>query len=271
MGRLDGKIAFITGAGRGQGRSHAVHFAREGADVILVDICEDISGVDSPMSSDEDLAETVRQVEALDRRVVWAKADVRDLDRLREVVDSGVAELGGLDILVANAGVGTMQAWDDVTPEVWDATVDVCLKGTWHACAVSAPHLIERGGGVMILTSSSAGILGAPFLVPYTAAKHGVVGLMKALANELGIHNIRVNAVLPAAVDTPMRDVFTREATQALVASRPDVLGIFSNAMPEPETLEAVDISNAMLFLASDEGRYVTGLQMTVDLGNVVH
>jgi SDR family mycofactocin-dependent oxidoreductase len=267
MGRLEGKVAFVTGAGRGQGRSHAIRMAQEGADVIIVDICEDIPSSASHLSTEADLAETAAAVEALDRRVVAAKADVRDLGRLREIVDDGVAQLGGLDVVVANAGINRMRHWHQVTPQMWDDIVGTNLTGVWHTCAVSAPHLVQRGGGSMILTSSTAGIKGLPFLIPYAAAKHGVVGIMKALANELGIHHIRVNTIHPTGVDTPMVHVMATDGTMDLLAERPDLVGLMQNTLPVV-MLQPGDISNAVVFLASDEGRYITGLQLKVDAGN---
>jgi SDR family mycofactocin-dependent oxidoreductase len=269
MGRLQGKVAFVTGAGRGQGRSHALRLAQEGADLIIVDICEDVPAIPGALATEDDLTETARAIEALDRRVVAAKADVRDLERLREVVDDGVALLGGLDVVVANAGVCTMQPWDAVTPDIWHATIDVNLAGVWHTCAATAPHLIERGGGAMILTSSTSGIIGTPFLLPYTAAKHGVVGIMKVLANELGIHHIRVNTVHPGSVDTAMLANVSGQVAP-LLEQRPDLMSMFTSALPV-EKFGAQEISNAVAFLASDEGRYVTGLEMVVDAGFVGH
>jgi SDR family mycofactocin-dependent oxidoreductase len=268
MARLDGKVAFITGAARGQGRSHAVRLAQEGADVILIDICEDIHEVRSSQATEEDLAETVRRVEALGRRVVASKADVRDLERVRAVVDDGVAQLGGLDIVAGNAGAATFpQFWDQVTPQTWQTTLDVDLTGVWHTCIVSIPHLIERGGGAIILTSSVAGVKGVPFSPAYDAAKHGVVGIMRALANELGIRRIRVNCVLPGGVDTPMLDEgYNSPGSQEMIKSRPDLEALLMPTMPVP-LMDPVDISNGVLYLASDEGRYVTGICLPIDCG----
>jgi SDR family mycofactocin-dependent oxidoreductase len=267
MGRVDGKVAFITGAGRGQGRSHAVRLAEEGADIIAVDICDDIDVALGPMSSEDDLAETARLVEATGQRVVTANADVRNIARLKDVVDDGVSQLGGLDVVVANAGILTMQPWDEVTPEIWQVVIDVNLTGVWKTCAVTAPHLVARGGGSIILTSSSAGIKGQPFLVPYVAAKHGVVGLMKALTNELAEYNVRVNTIHPTGVNTPMGGEEARPLIDRLVTNKPNLGPIYMNALPV-QMIDPIDISNGVLFLASDEARYVTGLQMTVDAGN---
>ncbi len=267
MGRVEGQVAFVTGAGRGQGRSHAVRLAEEGADIIAVDVCADYETVAYPLATEEDLAATVKAVEALDRRIVATKADVRDLDGLRAALDEGIAQLGRLDIAVANAGICTVQPWDEVTPQVWRDTLDTNLTGVWNTCAAAIPHLITTGGGSIVITSSTAGIKGLPFLQPYVAAKHGVVGIAKSLANELAKHRIRVNTVHPTGVDTPMASGL---GGIAALAEREPLLGpIFMNTYPV-EMVDARDISNAVLFLASDEARYVTGLELAVDAGNTI-
>jgi len=266
-GRVAGKVAFITGAGRGQGRSHAIRLAEEGADIIAVDICADYPTVGYGMATEADLADTVKQVEALDRRIIAKKADVRDSEALAKVVAEGVAEFGKLDIAVANAGICTVQAWDEVTPAVWQDTLDTNLTGVWNTMVAAAPHLIKNGGGSIIATSSTAGIKGLPFLAPYVAAKHGVVGIAKTMANELASHKIRVNTVHPTGVNTPM--VAGLGGLNPLIERDPDLGPIFVNTLPV-EAVEARDISNAVLFLASDEAQYVTGLEFTVDAGNTI-
>jgi SDR family mycofactocin-dependent oxidoreductase len=266
-GRVEGKVAFITGAGRGQGRSHAVRLAEEGADIIAVDILTDYPTVSYSMSSADDLAETARQVEALDRRIIATKADVRDAAALKAAVDDGVAELGKLDIVCANAGICTVQSWDEVTPQVWQDTLDTNLTGVWNTMVMSVPHLIAAGGGSIICTSSTAGIKGLPFLAPYVAAKHGIVGISRSLANELAQHKIRVNTVHPTGVDTPMGTGLG--GLDPLIGRDPNLGPIFMNTYPV-DLVEARDISNAVLFLASDEARYVTGLEFTVDAGNTI-
>jgi len=273
-GRVAGKVAFITGAARGQGRSHAIRLAEEGADIIAVDICRDYGAADHgaadygavgyPMASEADLVQTVEAVEALDRRIVAARADVRDLAALRAAVDDGVAQLGRLDIVSANAGICTVQSWDEVTPAVWQDTLDTNLTGVWNTMVVSVPHLIAAGGGSIICTSSTAGIKGLPYFAPYVAAKHGVVGIAKSMANELAVHNIRVNTVHPTGVDTPMAQGLVR--LPALIERNPGLGPIFMNALPV-EKLEPRDVSNTVLFLSSDEARYVTGLEFAVDAG----
>jgi SDR family mycofactocin-dependent oxidoreductase len=263
-GRVEGKVAFITGAARGQGRSHAIRLAEEGAEIIAVDICRDYDTVGYPLATEADLAETVKAVEALDRRIVAAQADVRDAAGLKAAIESGVAELGRLDIVCANAGICTVQSWDEVTPQVWQDTLDTNLTGVWNTIVACAPHLIAAGGGSIICTSSTAGIKGLPFLAPYVAAKHGVVGIARTMANELAVHNIRVNTVHPTGVQTPMAAGLG--GLEPLLGRDPNLGPIFINTLPV-ETVEARDISNAVLFLASDEARYVTGLEFTVDAG----
>jgi SDR family mycofactocin-dependent oxidoreductase len=266
-GRVAGKVAFVTGAARGQGRSHALRLAEEGADIIAVDVLEDYPSVPYGMATQADLDETAKQVEALDRRIVAARADVRDAARLKVVVDEGVAQLGRLDIVCANAGICTVQAWDEVTPQVWQDTLDTNLTGVWNTMVVAAPHLIASGGGSIVCTSSTAGIKGLPFLAPYVAAKHGVVGIARTMAHELARHHIRVNTVHPTGVDTPMAAGLG--GLDPLLGRDPNLGPIFMNTYPV-EMVDARDISNAVLFLASDEARYVTGLEFTVDAGNTI-
>jgi len=266
-GRVEGKVAFVTGAGRGQGRSHAIRLAEEGADIIAVDVLEDYATVGYGMASQADLDETVTAVEALDRRIIATKADVRDRDALRTAIDQGVAELGRLDVVVANAGICTVQTWDEVTPEVWQDTLDTNLTGVWNSMVLAVPHLIAAGGGSIIATSSTAGIKGLPYLGPYVAAKHGVVGICRSLANELASHHIRVNTVHPTGVDTPMAAGLG--GLDGLIGRDPNLGPLFMNTYPV-ESVDPRDISHAVLFLASDESRYVTGLEFTVDAGNTI-
>ena len=266
-GRVAGKVAFITGAARGQGRAHAIRLAEEGADIIAIDICRDYDTVGYPLATEADLAETVKAVEALDRRIVASVADVRDAGALKAAVDDGVAQLGRLDIVSANAGICTIQSWDEVTPQAWQDTLDTNLTGVWNTMVVSVPHLIAAGGGSIICTSSTAGIKGLPYLAPYVAAKHGVVGIARTMANELARHSIRVNTVHPTGVDTPMGNGLG--GLEPLINRDPNLGPIYMNTLPV-ETVDARDISNAVLFLASDEARYVTGLEFTVDAGNTI-
>jgi SDR family mycofactocin-dependent oxidoreductase len=266
-GRVAGKVAFVTGAGRGQGRSHAIRLAEEGADIIAVDILSNYDSVGYGMSTEADLADTVKAVEALDRRIIASQADVRNAQALKAAVDAGVAELGKLDIVVANAGICTVQAWDEVTPAIWQDTLDTNLTGVWNTMVAATPHLIANGGGSIIATSSTAGIKGLPFLAPYVAAKHGVVGIAKTMANELARYKIRVNTVHPTGVNTPMLEGLG--GLDPLITKDPNLGSIFVNTLPV-EVVEPRDISNAVLFLASDEAQYVTGLEFTVDAGNTI-
>ena len=277
-GRLEGKVALITGAARGQGRSHAIRLAQEGADIIAVDLNAEIDSVKRfyAGSSPADMAETVAQVEALDRRIIASTADVRDFGALKAAVDEGVSQLGRVDVVSANAGIFIFgELAQDVSDGDWADVVDINLTGVWHTCKAAIPHLIEGGrGGSIILTSSTAGIKGTPYVAPYTASKHAVVGLMKTLALELAPHSIRVNTVHPTGVNTKM---IQNEATRKLFL--PDVENptqeqaapIFqsTNALPIP-WVEPVDISNAVLFLASDEARYVTGTELKIDAGYTI-
>ncbi|GAA4372889.1 mycofactocin-coupled SDR family oxidoreductase [Agromyces bauzanensis] len=274
MGRLDGKVAFITGAARGQGRSHAIRMAKEGADIIAIDIARKLPTVPYKGATSEDLAETVRQVEALDRRIVASEADVRDYGALKGALDEGVAQLGRLDIVSANAGIFSSAAAEEMTEEAWDEMIDVNLKGVWLTTKAAIPHLRAAGGGSIIITSSTAGIKAFPNFIHYVAAKHGVIGIMRTLALELAPDMIRVNTVHPTSVDT---DMVQNEAMYALfapdleaAARTREVMGErfgAMNALPIP-WVEPVDISNAVLWLASDEARYVTGIMLPVDAGS---
>lgn len=272
MGVLEGKVAFVTGAARGQGRSHAVRLAEEGADIITIDLCAQPETVSVPGSTKEDLEETVRQVEALDRRIVAEVGDIRDLGRMTEVVEKGIAEFGRLDIVLGNAAIWSVGETEPVTPEeryaVWRETVDVNLTGQWVVIEATAPKLIEQGeGGAIVLTSSTAGItgIGGPTRggLGYTASKHGVVGLMRSYANSLAPHSIRVNSVHPTGVRTPM---VVNEVMQQFLESDPAMGQAMANALPV-DMVEPVDISNAILWLVSDDGRYVTGITVPVDAG----
>jgi (+)-trans-carveol dehydrogenase len=276
MGKLEGKVAFITGAARGQGRSHAVRLAQEGADIIAVDLCAQMGSVGYPMATEEDLAETVRQVEALDRRIVASVADVRDSAALKGAVDDGVAQLGRLDIVLANAGIATFAPVEDLTDDMWDEMIAVNLTGVFKTVRAAVPHIKAGGrGGAIVLTSSTAGIKGLANLAHYVAAKHGVVGLVKTMANEFAPDMIRVNSVHPTSVNT---DMIHNEETYGLFrpdkpkseVTREEAGESFKtmNALPI-EWVEPVDISNAILFLVSDDARYVTGVQLPVDAGSV--
>jgi (+)-trans-carveol dehydrogenase len=275
-GRVEGKVAFITGAARGQGRSHAVRLAEEGADIIAVDLCDQVDTVPYPMATPDDLAQTVKEVEALDRRIVATQADVRDLAALRAAVDDGVAQLGRLDIVSANAGIASTDAsTSDLSEQSWADMIDINLTGVWHTTKVAVPHLVAGGrGGSIVLTSSAAGLMAYPGIGHYVSAKHGVVGLMRTLALELAPHMIRVNSLHPTQVDTDMiqnETIWRMFAPDDPHPSRASFAPVSQemNALPIP-WVEARDISNALLFLASDEARYITGVALPVDAGCII-
>jgi SDR family mycofactocin-dependent oxidoreductase len=276
VGRVEGKVAFITGAARGQGRSHAIRLAQEGADIIAVDLCDSVAGITYEAATEEDLAETVKQIEALDRRIVATKADVRDYQALKAAVDDGIAQLGRLDIVSANAGIGSSPYASHELPEpVWQDMIDINLTGVWHTTKAAIPHLIEGGrGGSIVLTSSAAGLKAYQNIAHYVSAKHGVVGLMRTLANELAPHFVRVNSVHPTQVDTPMimnDDCYRLFRPDLENPTREDFepASQAMNALPVP-WVDPVDISNAVLFLASDEARYITGVTLPVDAGCLI-
>lgn len=276
MRRIDKKVVLITGAARGQGRSHAQRFAEEGADIIAVDRCEPIETITAyPFPSEADLAETAGLVEKAGQRCFTRKVDVRDLPGLESAVADGIEELGRLDAVVCNAGIFQLGPALELTEEQWDDIIAVNLTGVWKTVKAAAPAMIRQGeGGSIALISSLAGLKGFPHTAHYASSKHGLMGLMKVLANELAPEYIRVNAVNPNSVDTPM---IQNEATYKLFApdmehpTREDVSDAFAslNALPVP-FVDPVDVSNALVYLISDESRYVTGATMTVDAGAVV-
>ncbi|GAA3718730.1 mycofactocin-coupled SDR family oxidoreductase [Gordonia hankookensis] len=272
MGRVAGRVALVTGAARGIGRAQVLRFAEEGADIIAVDICRSVETTVTPPSTPEDLAEVTVLAEKLGARVVSAVVDVRDGEALRGTVDAAVADLGGLDIVCATAGITSKGAAVELGDDEWDTMLDVNLTGVWQTCKASAPHLIEQGGGAMILTSSIAGLRGLSGVAHYVSAKHGVVGLMRSLAHELAPYGIRVNSVHPTNVDTPMiQNPMVRKAfrpdlenpTREEFAAAAQTM----NMLPVP-WIESVDIANAALFLASDEARYITAVTLPVDAGS---
>ena len=275
MGKLDGKVAFITGAARGQGRNHAVRLAAEGADIIAVDRCAPIDTVGYPMATADDLAETVRQVQALGRRIIATEADVRDSDAMTRAVDDGVTQLGRLDIVLANAGIATFAPAKELTDAAWDTMIDINLSGVFRTIRPTIAHLEKNtGGGAIVIISSTAGLRGMANIAHYAAAKHGLVGLMKVLAIELAPSKIRVNTVHPTNVDTAM---IQNEVTYGLFAPDRDDVGrediaprmAAINALPVP-WVEVDDVTDAVLYLVSDSGRYVTGITLPVDAGMVV-
>ncbi|MCV7290018.1 mycofactocin-coupled SDR family oxidoreductase [Mycolicibacterium wolinskyi] len=268
-GPLTGKVAFITGAARGQGRAEAIRLAADGADIIAVDLCDQIASVPYPMATPDDLAETVKLVEDTGSRIVAGQADVRDEAALATALQAGVDELGRLDIVVANAGIAPMQSGADG----WRDVVDVNLTGVHHTVEVAIPTMVEQGdGGSIVLISSAAGLIGVGGgdrgSLGYTAAKHGVVGLMRAYANFLAPHSIRVNSIHPTGVDTPMiNNEFTRQWLKH-VAEELNAPTDFGNALPV-QVVQVEDIANAVAWLVSDQARYVTGVTLPVDAGIV--
>jgi SDR family mycofactocin-dependent oxidoreductase len=271
-GRVEGKVALVTGAARGQGRSHALRLAQEGADIIAVDLCADVASAPYDGATEADLAETVKQVEELDRRVLSRVADVRDLRALEATVADGLSEFGHLDVVVANAGIGSFAPAWEITVDSWQEMIDINLTGVWKTTRAAIPAMLEQGtGGSIVLTSSIAGLVAFGNLAHYTAAKHGVTGLMRTLAVELAPHRIRCNSVHPTTVDT---DMVNNEPIYSLFlggqrgATRADAEAGFTalNAIPIP-WVDPIDISNAVLYLASEEARYVTGTTHVIDAG----
>jgi SDR family mycofactocin-dependent oxidoreductase len=274
-GRLEGKVAFITGAARGQGRSHAVRFAEEGADIIAFDLCAQMSSVAYPMATPEDLDETVNLVEKTGRRIVAEQGDVRDFERLKTAVANGVAELGRLDFVLANAGILPMVGPQGQDISAFDDAVAVMLNGVYYTIEAALPALLETGdGGAIVITSSVAGLSGMHVKLSqkthggagYLAAKHGVVGVMRGYANMLAEKNIRVNTVHPTGLNSPM---IVNEQVDRLLQEQPEYGAAFENLLPVP-LIEASDVSEAMLYLCGPSGRYITGIMLPVDAGFLV-
>jgi SDR family mycofactocin-dependent oxidoreductase len=272
--RLRGKVALITGAARGQGRSHAVRLAEEGADIVAIDIVAPISTAYYPPAVPADLQLTAKLAEGEGVRVLTAEADVRDQAALDGVAQRALAAFGHIDIVVANAGTAShAPAWE-LSDDQWQNVVDVNLTGVWRTVKACVPAMIARGqGGAVVLTSSLAGLHGYGNIASYVAAKHGVNGLMRTLANELGPHNIRVNSVCPGLINT---DMMMNDATYAMF--RPDVAAptledareVFRTMQLLPlDWLEPRDVSNAIAFLVSDEARAITGVALPVDGGQL--
>lgn len=263
--RLSGKVALITGAARGQGRAHAFKLAQEGADVIVVDVCGPLPEVPYDSATPDDLAETVELVEKTGRRVVSGIVDVRDLDALRTVVDDAVSTLGRLDTIVANAGICIPAPWNETTPAIYEAVISTNITGVWNTVMAGAPHVVEAGGGSIILISSAAGLKAQPFMVPYTTSKFAVRGMAKAFAAELGRHHIRVNSVHPTGVQTPMVKGVGVELAKAM-EDYPRLCGMTINMMPVDIT-QPEDVAETVAFLASDESKYITAHELAPDAG----
>jgi len=265
-GRVAGKVALITGAARGQGRADALRLAEEGADVIVVDVCAPLPSVPYDSATPEDLAETVSLAEKTGRRLISGIVDVRDLDKLRGIVDDAVGHLGRLDVIVANAGICVPKPWDQVTPQIYEDTISTNITGTWNTVMAGAPHLVRAAGGSVILISSAAGLKVQPFMVPYTTSKFAVRGMAKAFAAELGQHNIRVNSVHPTGVNTPMGSGTMQAEIGAAIAGYDRLGAMFINMLPVDGT-EPEDVADTVLFLASDESKFITAHEIAPDAG----
>ncbi|WP_132992551.1 mycofactocin-coupled SDR family oxidoreductase [Gordonia zhaorongruii] len=266
MGKFDGKVAFITGVARGQGRAHAVRLAQEGAAIVGIDLAGPLPGVPYESPTRADLEATASLIEDCGGESMLRQGDVRDLEGLKSLADDAVARWGGLDIVVANAGICIPVTWSEVTPTIFADHMDINVTGTWNTVMASAPHLVTRGGGSIILISSYAGRKMQPFMVPYTASKHAITGMTRAFAAELGVHNIRVNSVHPGAVNSPMgsgdmqgRIAETNEANPRLAVMGTSFLNEFAASTDQ--------IADAVAFLASDEAAFITAEQLSVDGG----
>jgi len=272
VGRVDGKVALVTGAARGQGRSHAVKLAQEGAAVIALDICANVPTAAMDQATPEDLSATVKMVEAEGGRILAVQADVRDLAALRQTVDTGVEEFGRLDIVCANAGIVGFGLSSEIDPEAWRTMLDVNLTGVWNTCTAATPAIVKGGdGGSIIITGSVGSYHSDAGVAHYATAKHGLVGLMRTLAIELAPHWIRVNLVCPTNVNTPMI-MNPRTMNLFVPTSEQPTLDEFEAAAKMMHVLdigwiEPEDVSNGVLFLASDESRYVTGIMLPIDAG----
>lgn len=272
MGELDNTVAVITGAARGQGRSHAVALAEQGADIIAVDICADIDLIPYPLATKSDLDETVQLVQAAGRRVVPVIADVRDLDELEAGVQAGIDDLGEVDIVIANAGVVAIGDTQTRAEPLFDAIVDTNLKGVWHTLLATVPSIIRKGkGGSVVLVSSSQGLIGrggdgSTAMFAYAASKHGVVGLMRSAANAYAPHKIRVNSVHPSGVATPM---ILNDFVINRMLENPNP-AVSQMLLPDVPLVEPQDVTEAVLWLVSPRARFVTGITVPVDAGHVV-
>jgi SDR family mycofactocin-dependent oxidoreductase len=274
VGLLEGKVAFITGGARGQGRAHAIRSAQEGADIVVVDIADQLESVSYAMARKEDLSETVAQVEALDRRALSFTVDVRQQDQVDQAVSKAISAFGGIDILIANAGIWNMAPFWELTDRDWDEMIGTNLTGVWKSAKAVAPHMIERGSGSIVVISSVNGIEPGAGYAHYVAAKHGAIGLMKSMALELAPHGIRCNAISPGAIRTPMTDhqdgwnVFAGH-DKGTVDDMID--GGYHYAALKGQTFLSPDVvADAALFLNSDLAKSITGITLPVESGHLL-
>ena len=280
MGRVEGKVALVTGAARGQGRAHALRLAQEGADIVALDICEPIAGVQYPGATEAELAETVELIERLDRRVLARQGDVRVQDDVDRTVADGLQQFGHIDVMVGNAGVALLAPAWEITEEDWKTQIDINLTGNWRTAKAVIPSMLERGnGGSIMFTTSGVVARAVGHMAHYSAAKHGLVGLCKELAVELGPHRIRVNTIQPTAVNTTMMDnevmwtLFTPGQDDVpMEQRRQGMLDIMSQLnILEVPWVEPEDLAEGVIFLASDESRRVTGSTLVIDAGFAAH
>jgi SDR family mycofactocin-dependent oxidoreductase len=273
MGMLDGKVALITGGARGQGRAHALTCAREGADMVLVDVLDGLATVPYPLASAQDMDETVRAVEALGRRALAVKGDVRYQDQLDAAVAAGILEFGKIDILIANAGVWTMGSFWELTEEQWEEMLAVNLTGVWKSAKAVTPHMISRRSGSIVITASVNALEAGQFTAHYVAAKHGLIGLMRNIALELAPYGIRCNAISPGAIKTPMT---SHQRAWDMFAGHPGgteedmtEAGHHYTMLKGTSWLDPQEIANAALYLNSDLASAVTGVVLPVDAGHL--
>jgi SDR family mycofactocin-dependent oxidoreductase len=262
-GSFEGRVALVTGAARGQGRSHALALAAAGADLVLCDVAAQLQTVPYPLAQETDLEETAAAVRATGRRCLPVVVDVRDVGEMERAASRAAAELGTVDILCSNAGVISFGSSWQLSEQQWNEVVDTNLKGSWSACRAVIPGMLERGRGAIVLTASAAAFHAYGGMAHYVASKHGVVGLMRTLALELAPHGIRVNAVVPGGVRTVMG---TNDAMQGQLALDPEASRALT-ALLDTDVVEPEDVTAAVVWLASDAARYVTGVALPVDAG----
>jgi SDR family mycofactocin-dependent oxidoreductase len=274
MGSLDGKVAFITGGARGMGRSHALTLAKEGADIVITDLAANVDSVPYDLASQDDLERTAADVEALDRRVIAEKADVRDQAQLDAVVARATQELGGIDICIANAGIWSLAPYWEMDEHKWQDMIDINLSGVWRTAKAVTPGMIERGGGAIVMISSVNGLEPGADFAHYVSAKHGVIGLMRSVAFEGGPHNIRCNAICPGVIDTPINDW---QGAYDLMAGGPGGTrddraqgASHWSILRGRAVLPTSAVSNAIVWLVSDTGADVTGVVLPIDGGHGV-